>query len=472
MKKNKKKPTEKGKPRVKSESLKRRKPNKSSESLSKRKPPVNNEPLNTRKPVRKGESRGSRNPKPNSESTRKSNPSPINESLKICKPNTKNESLTNRKPMIPSESNKPSKPVKVSEPITPATLKQELGKIVAGSFYDHQEVRITETNRIRDIIRRRIEGIPIVNVVEDKKEEDEKYKEEYTDKDIWKFYEELKAEGKISAKEVEYIEKIREVQKNAEKYELLYKNLMAEFIETEPIYVEFLNHIRGISIILSSNLIKEFGYCEKAPHISSLWKYCGMHVVEGEAPKRKKGQKLDFSIKLRTMVWKISDSFIKQRTPFYRDIYDKEKARQLAMMKESQARQEDQIVTNQITKENHSNKVSQYKQEDQIKIASHKQEENQMIIANPPKSLLHADLRARRKMVKIFLAHYWMASQDLNPASHEATENHLTKASQPYVQAYLRHKHISSWKEAVAANDFDKINRANNKVKKEKIKYD
>jgi len=104
--------------------------------------------------------------------------------------------------------------------------------------------------------------------------------------------------------------------------------------ETSKETPNFLENIKGISVILSANLIKEFGYCENAPYISSLWKYCGMHVNNGQAPVRKRGEKLEFNAKLRTMVWKISDSFVKQRTPFYRDIYDKEKKKQVKMLDE------------------------------------------------------------------------------------------------------------------------------------------
>lgn len=336
-------------------------------------------------------------------------------------------------------------------------ILKELGRMVAGSYYDHQEVRKTEMNRIRDIIRRRIEGLQLTGKPEAKKEkkEEKDYEKKYTDKQLFALWKQAIDKGLVSDDEVSYLAKIQEVQKNAEKYEALYKNLMQDYVEKEPIYQVFLSHIRGISSVLSANLLKEFGYCEKAPHISSLWKYTGFAVVNGEAPKRKKGEKLDFSIRLRTMCWKISDSFVKQRTPFYRDIYDREKARQLKLMENAQ---------------------SQGEVENQNIDASQHSHETHSIVATPPKSLLHADMRARRKMVKIFLAHYWMCAKELTnqplgiskpsvdsepddkrkpiedsePSSSRKPMG--SSENQPYVSSHLGHTHISDWKEAVMAN--------------------
>ncbi len=302
-------------------------------------------------------------------------------------------------------------------------VKSELGRMIAGSFYDHQEVRITEFNRIRDIIRRKMEGIPLTGSVEEKKEDEEKFKEKFVDKLIPEYLKNLLKDKKITKEDNFYIQRILEVQKNAEKYETEYKKLMMEFVESEVIYKKFLEKIKGISAILSANLIKEFGYCENAPYISSLWKYCGMHVDNGQAPVRKKGEKLEFNAKLRTMVWKISDSFVKQRTPFYRKIYDKEKARQVKMLDN---------FTNGLSKED----LKKFK-----KIIKKQEKRDFVSEINPkaPVSLMNAELRSRRKMVKIFLAHYWQACKELTKQKIEV----------PYAESNLKHKHISSWRDVL-----------------------
>lgn len=272
-------------------------------------------------------------------------------------------------------------------------LLRELGKMVAGSFYDHQQVRIQEFNRIRDIVFRRMEGIGLTEK-QDKKEEKD-YSKKYKDKLIPEYIKQLVKEKKMTQDEKDYIEKVFEVQKNASKYEHEYEKLMMLFVSKEPVYTDFLSKIKGISAILSSNLIKEFGYCENAPYISSLWKYSGMHVEEGKAPKRKKGQQLEFSIKRRTMIWKIADSFMKQRSPIYREIYDKEKKKQ--------ARR-------------------RYKKGELFKKYGKPYKKDDIHISKG-----HAHNRALRKMVKIFLAHYWMWCKEY---SHTNEENQLVIASQ------------------------------------------
>jgi len=331
-------------------------------------------------------------------------------------------------------------------------ILKELGRIVAGAYYDHQQVRITEMHRVRDIIRKKIEGIK-AGEVEKKKDKSEKFQNKFKDREIPKYLNQLIMEGELTEKERDYITRVLKVHKDAEKHEEEYKKLMMEFVENEPIYTEFLQHIIGISAVLSSNLIKEFGYCENAPYISSLWKYCGMHVVDGEAPKRKRGKQLDFNLRLRALCWKIADSFIKQRTPFYRGIYDKEKARQNELLESALGKMSDE----------------EKKEFEKIKGKGTEEKKRKFMDKfdkKAPLSKKHAEMRARRKMVKIFLAHYWQASKELSQVVEETQVN----IAKPYVQAKLKHKHISNWREAVEINKLEKLRRK--KIQKDKIKAD
>ena len=317
---------------------------------------------------------------------------------------------------------------------------RELGRMSAGAYYQHQQTRIATFNQVRDILYRKMEGLNLTEIQE-KKPEEQKYLEKYKDEYLNEYRRILNDEGKILSDENDYIKTVLDVQNQSKKYEKLYENLMNKYVQKELIYTDFLAKIRGISTILSANLIKEFGHCENAPYIGSLWAYCGMGNIvcpdcyeeiedeesgdikkynlklktetcphcgkRGIAEKRKKGRRLSFAVGRRMMVWKIGDSFVKQRTPFYRDIYDKEKERQMNLLKRSQ-----------------NNKSSS--------------------VPNAPVSLLHADYRARRKAVKRFLAHYWMACKELYG------EKNIPK---PYVVDKLGHdpKHITDWKEAVEA---------------------
>ena len=98
---------------------------------------------------------------------------------------------------------------------------------------------------------------------------------------------------------------------------------------------EFLSKIQGVGPITAAGLLGYIGdpmrfYKGKERGLRSLWHYCGLHVVNGKAPKRKKGSQHDWNPKLRALLLGVlADNFIKKRTPKYREIYDQEKERQL-----------------------------------------------------------------------------------------------------------------------------------------------
>lgn len=270
------------------------------------------------------------------------------------------------------------KKAKPTQEVNYNQMRIELGALATGLFYSSQSNRIEAFNRIRQIVFRKIEGKSLTERQPTrkmgKKEEPKKYKEnceKLTDKKVIEYI--TKNKAKLPKEEQEYIEQIAELLEEMRQKENNYKSLMKNFIEQEPIYDTWLKNIKGISTLNTANLLQYFGYCEKAKHCSSLWKYAGLHVVDGHSPKKEKGQDLDWNPKLRTLMYRIGDSFIKQRTPGYRDIYDREKAIQL-------------------------------------KLGGYNREKNKMTNTEEPKapkSLLHADLRARRKMVKMFLSHYY-----------------------------------------------------------------
>lgn len=186
-----------------------------------------------------------------------------------------------------------------------------------------------------------------------------------------------------------------------------------------PIYYELIS-VRGIGPILAGGLMSYFdpyphwstcqlpprerckppeGFdrygstppCEHATwinpeHPSSFWKYAGLHVVEVDgkmsAPKMAHGQKVQWNPAVRTLLWKISDSFIKQRTPVYRTVYDRVKEREVGRLMDTEKGWKG-----------------------------------------------HADARARRAMVKRFLADFW---------EHYRKSENLS-ISDPYVLEKMGH---------------------------------
>lgn len=237
-------------------------------------------------------------------------------------------------------------------------IRIELGALATGMFYSAQDERKNAFNRIRQIVYRKTEKKQLTEKSKKKKDKD-KARGKFSDKELIKQLNKVK----LKKEEKEYVSQMIGLLEEMRKKENGYKKLMAKYIEQEPIYDKWLKDVRGIGTLNTANLLQYFGYCEKAKHCSSLWKFAGFHVVDGKAPKPQKGKTLDYNPKLRMLIYRIGDCFVKTRSPVYRDIYDREKKLQLDLMEKK--------------------------------------------TGNFPKSLLHADLRARRKMVKKFLADYY-----------------------------------------------------------------
>jgi len=156
-----------------------------------------------------------------------------------------------------------------------------------------------------------------------------------------------------------------------------------------PIWEEFLNKIKGMGAILAGGLISRLDPY-RADHPSSFWKFCGLHVEEGKAVKRETGQKLDFDPRLRTLAWKVGGSFIRFKTPPYIFKYNERK------------KYENEKLNNPV--ENPRNCPDYQKCITKlIKKAKRTGRE-----PKSPPCKRHIDLRARRYMVKKFLADLWV----------------------------------------------------------------
>ena len=274
----------------------------------------------------------------------------------------------------------------------------EIGRLCSGAYEDSQSIRTASLNRIRDVIRKKHEHIGFSTTEKKIAKEDRDFSKKYMDKNLPKLLETMLKKKELTEQESDYLNEVLEISDESAKLETRYKGLMDDYIEGELIYQQFLSHVRGVGAVISAKLIRNFGDCGKYQHVSSLWQHCGFGVVDGHAPKLQKGVKVSYSPKFRTFVWQIGDSLMKQRSPIYREIYDAEKTRQASLMEQK--------------------------------------------AENAPKSKLHADLRARRKMVKVFLCHYYLASREL--AGLEIGE--------PFVQGKLGHKDIIGWRAVVTAN--------------------
>lgn len=85
---------------------------------------------------------------------------------------------------------------------------------------------------------------------------------------------------------------------------------------------------RGIGLPGFARLIGITGPLSRFSTVSKLWAYLGMHVVDGHAPKRRKGEKANWSPAGRVLCHQLGDSIVKMgKGGEYRAAYDATKAR-------------------------------------------------------------------------------------------------------------------------------------------------
>jgi len=106
------------------------------------------------------------------------------------------------------------------------------------------------------------------------------------------------------------------------------KKDVAVLLKGIPIWEHWLKNVTGIGPCLAGSLYAGVQDIARFETVSKLWKYCGQDVVDGHAPKRKRGEKITWNPFLRMTVYKVTDSFLKQNPDkcLYRWLYDEHKA--------------------------------------------------------------------------------------------------------------------------------------------------
>ena len=92
-------------------------------------------------------------------------------------------------------------------------------------------------------------------------------------------------------------------------------------IKQDDFYNIWLKRIKGIGPLLSASLLSEVGNPEQFKTVGQLWARVGLHVIEGKAPRRSKGNKANWNGRLRMTLYKTATSFIKYDC-FGRKLYD------------------------------------------------------------------------------------------------------------------------------------------------------
>lgn len=158
---------------------------------------------------------------------------------------------------------------------------------------------------------------------------------------------------------------------------------------------------------------------EFAPTPSSVWRFAGYDPTA----KWGKGEKRPYCHNLKVICWRISDSFVKvSNNPksFYGKVY----------------RQTKELYTEQ-------NGAKTYAAKAKAMLDSKKgySKENKALLEKGFLPPFLIDLRARRRAVKLFLAHYW---------AREYERFYRKQAPEPWIIAHGGHADYVTWRDVVA----------------------
>ena len=168
--------------------------------------------------------------------------------------------------------------------------------------------------------------------------------------------------------------------------------------------------IIGIGPVIAAGLLAHIDIT-KAPTVGHIWRYAGLDPTQ----EWKKGQKRPWNAELKTLCWKIGESFVKvsgNENSFYGEVYKKRK--ELETQRNEQGLFADQAA----------------RMLERFKIGADTTARGYYEQGKLPPGHIHA--RAKRYAVKLFLAHF-----------HEvAYRNHYgTEPPKPYAIDILRHAH-------------------------------
>jgi hypothetical protein len=158
---------------------------------------------------------------------------------------------------------------------------------------------------------------------------------------------------------------------------------------------EWITSIKGLGAgLLPAQLLAQIDDIGNSPTVSALWRFCGYAVFDGKAEKGKKGEKSHYNRRLKGVCYVIADTFIKQQTPGYVDIYYNEKARQRALHPVAVCRECG--IECDVKEKKHKGEI----------IKSYVCPNNSKHVKNFTDAHIH--YRAIRKMMKAFLRDLWI----------------------------------------------------------------
>ncbi len=319
-------------------------------------------------------------------------------------------------------------------------------RIVVETYSDMQNLRTSAMNRLRAVAITVNEDL-VPGQVQSKKEK-ESYEKKYSDAKLPDIIKRLIKEGKFTGEEKVMVNHAMKIAVAAGKLERANKPGMKEAVELSLVWELFLKHVRGIGPTIAAQLLAKLPG-EKYTNVAKLWAHTGNHLVcsvctekvsimgsmknvavvarqdgkcrcgrQGVAEKRKKGRSMRSNRDLKTLVWKVGNCLMTNRSPIYRGVYDNHKEKQFK-------REYVPGVLAETYDPQYSEGKNPYKQD-----TTHI-------------SLLHAHNRAMRKMIKLFLQHYWVVCR--------LVANEPVRV--PWVQEHMSHTTIITWRNILEANE-------------------
>ena len=206
----------------------------------------------------------------------------------------------------------------------------------------------------------------------------------------------------------------------------------------------WLSHVKGIGIILAANLVSIYGDCSKFDTISKMWAYTGLHVIKRceNCKKRYFDSELEKQKFIEKMVKRLEDMAQRRKNGSQ---FKKEEAENRVRGWICSCEQPKpyscapSMRGDEIPDWNKNARVLAFKIADSfIKHECfgqklYKQFYTEELKKGKPKG--KAYMTARRKVVKIFLANYW-----INARKAVGLPTRV-----PYVQEYLNHTDIIEW---------------------------
>lgn len=181
--------------------------------------------------------------------------------------------------------------------------------------------------------------------------------------------------------------------------------------------------VKGVAETLSAQLIAIIQDPRRFKTVSKLWKYAGLGLREdGSIQKRVKGGKVDYNPRLKTLCWKLTDSWIKHHNGYYGKLLKEFKADEERKNKPFKVKKQDAI--GYIVAESGVGipKGTKVKKNNLKKI-----KKDEFLVIRCKSHILN---RARRRVAKRFLAQLWATWLNILGVPHR----------QPYVKDMLGHQ--------------------------------